>query len=181
MAPIALAHVYSLALFPEQSPMINKIVSTILQIVGGLIVLHSVDANLGLFRKRKLVDSVFSWIRECPVISRSIFVSASCASASAVSGTASIRSSRAPQTLEERLADVERHLEELRTDISVQHREIRTRIENVKSELSQSIAANQTNLNKLSEQLEKATIGGFKQQAFGVLLVIYGAGVNVIY
>lgn len=48
-------------------------------------------------------------------------------------------------------------------------------IEDVKSELSHSIASNQLALLKLSEQVEKATVGGFKQQAFGVMLVIYGA------
>lgn len=39
--------------------------------------------------------------------------------------------------------------------------------------------AHSCSLNKLSKQLESATVGGFKQQAFGVLLVIYGAAISV--
>jgi len=53
--------------------------------------------------------------------------------------------------------------------------EIYSHITEVKSELSNSITTNQSALNKLSEKIEKVTIGGFKHQAFGVMLVIWGA------
>lgn len=49
----------------------------------------------------------------------------------------------------------------------------------MKIELSNSIASNQATLNKLSEKLEKVIVGGFKQQSFGVMLLIYGAITSV--
>lgn len=47
-----------LDLFPS-STLVNKITGTLLQIVGGLIVLHAVDGNLGLF-KRKTLGSAYA-------------------------------------------------------------------------------------------------------------------------
>lgn len=151
-----------------------------MQVVGGVIVLYSVDANLGLFRNQRLVTSVLAWLRECPIVARSITIEVSGAAVCTASSTASAYVTRAPTTIEERVAEVERRVDELRTEMAAQNRTVHARVEEVRSELSSSIASNQSALNKLSERVEKATVGSFKQQAFGVLLAIYGAGINAI-
>lgn len=150
-----------------------------MQIVGGLIVLLSVDSNLGLFRKQSLASTVVAWFRECPVFLRTVTISGTANATCSVSASMSATVVRATTTIEERLSELERQLGELRSENASQHQAIDSHIEAVRSELSSSIVSNQTELSKLSEQVEKATVGGFKQQAFGVLLVIYGAVVSV--
>lgn len=150
-----------------------------MQIVGGLIVLHSVDSNLGLFRNQSLATTVISWFRECPIFKRSINCTANFNTAGAHSSVGFVTVTRAATTIEERLAEAERRIDELRSEIAVQHKAIYTRVEAIKADLSNSIASNQSALNKLSEQVERATVGGFKQQSFGVMLVIYGAAISV--
>lgn len=179
MAVLGYAHWRALACFPGETVLVNKLTGTVMQVVGGLIVLYSVDSNLGLFRNQSLVTAVLAWFRECPIFMRSITLSAS-ASASC-SATASISATviRAATTIEERLAALESRFEEFRSEMATQHQAIHSRIEDVKLELSNSIASNQSELRKLSDQVEKATVGGFKQQAFGVMLVIYGAVTSV--
>lgn len=172
---LASAHFQALARFPNESVLVNKLTGTLMQIVGGLIVLHSVDSNLGIFRNQSLATSVIAWFRECPIIKRSVNLSASVSESFGLSDSASAFVIRAATTVEERLAEIERRLEELRSEMATKNREIYSRISKVNSELSNSISSNQAALNKLSEKIEKATIGGFKQQAFGVILVIYGA------
>jgi chromosome segregation ATPase len=179
MALIGCAHVFAITQFPSETVFVNKLTGTFLQIVGGLIVLHSVDANLGLFRNHSLATAVVAWLRECPIFVRNVTISGSGAAACAASGSATVTVTRAATTIEERVAEVERRLDELRSEVTAQNSAIHTRIEEVKSELSSSISSNQAALNKLSEQVEKATVGGFKQQAFGVMLVIYGATTSV--
>ena len=163
MLLLASAHFQALATFPNQSVLVNKITGTLMQIVGGLIVLYSVDSNLGLFRNQSLATSVIAWFRECPLFVRSVTVSASCSGSIGISGSASASVGRAATTVEERLAEVERRLEDLRSEVATKNREIYSHITEVKFELSNSIASNQSALNKLSEKLEKVIVGGFKQ------------------
>lgn len=180
LAILGAMHAYALSRFPANGTMVNKLTGTIMQIVGGVIVLHSVDTNLGLFRDKTLVTSVLAWFRECPIIARSITIQLSGAAVCTASGTASAYVTRVPTTIEERIAEVERRVDELRSEMAAQNRAVHARVEEVRSELSSSIASNQSALHKLSEKVEKATVGGFKQQAFGVLLAIYGAGINAV-
>jgi len=179
MSFLAGAHMYAIAKFPAETVLVNKLTGTVMQIVGGLIVLHSVDTNLGLFRNQSLATAVIAWFRECPIFIRSVTISATGIASCGAVGSASVSVTRAATTVEERLAEVERRIDELRSEVAAQHRAIHTRIEEVSSELSSSIASNRSALNKLSEKVEKAAVGGFKQQAFGVMLVIYGAATSV--
>ncbi|MDO9273601.1 MAG: hypothetical protein Q7T94_11370 [Rugosibacter sp.] len=179
MALIGCAHIFAIAQFPSETAFVNKLTGTFLQIFGGLIVLHSVDTNLGLFQKHSLATAVVAWVRECPIFVRNVTISVSGVAACAALGSATVSVTRAAATIEERVAEVERRLDELRSEVVAQNKAIHIRIEEVKSELSSTISSNQAAINKLSEQVEKATVGGFKQQAFGVMLVIYGATTNV--
>ena len=52
-------------------------------------------------------------------------------------------------------------------------------LEKTKAELKVSISTNQSAIESLAAKFEKATVGGFKQQAFGVMLAVYGAIVSV--
>jgi hypothetical protein len=183
IVPIA-AHLFALSQFPaSQFPsehiFVNKITGAILQIGGGLIVLYSIDANLGLFRNRKLVTIVTGWFVECPIFTRSVTLTANGCSMSAAASSCTASITRVVNTLEERVAEVERLLLEFRSEVSEQNRAMRSHIEEVKSELSTAIASNQTALTVLSNRVVEASVGGFKGQIFGTFLVIYGAGTSV--
>ena len=172
-------HLAALAWFLTQSATVNKVTGTIMQIVGGLIILHSVDSNLGIFRNQSLIRVVIAWFRDFPIFKRTIALSGSASGSISLSGSLSTSVKRAATTIEERLAEAERQIEELRSDLHAKHQALQTRIEKVKSDLSASITSNQTDLKNLSEQIEKATVGSFKQQAFGVMLAVYGAATSL--
>jgi len=38
-----------------------------LQIIGGLIVIYSIDSNLGLFKKKNLFNISIAWFKRCPI------------------------------------------------------------------------------------------------------------------
>ena len=87
---------------------INKLTGTVMQIVGGLVVLHSVNDNLGLFRSQSLLSVVTEWFRSFPLIKRttamSVGIAMSSGSASALGFGAVVK---APATLEQRVALIE--------------------------------------------------------------------------
>ncbi|MEQ1526575.1 MAG: hypothetical protein ABL902_02350 [Gallionella sp.] len=180
LVPIAFVHAGAHQLFPAETVMVNKVTGTILQVVGGLIVLYSVNANLGLFREQHFGSIIIGWLRSFPLFRKRKKVTASFASGGA--GTfSSIRSSsrRATNTVEEKIAELERRLDEFRLHVNEDIQAANARIAQVHTVLSKAVATNTATLNQLSSRLELVTIGGFKQQAFGVLLAVYGAFISV--
>lgn len=147
--------------------------------VGGLIVLYSVNTNLGLFRDQHFGHIIIDWFRSFPLFRKSVTIGLSGSASIAVSGRARSSVRIATNTIEEKIAEVERQLEEFRQHVYEDVLAMNARITHVHSELSTAVASNTAALNKVSSRLELATVGGFKQQAFGVLLALYGAVTSV--
>ena len=151
-------------------------------VVGGLIVLQAVNDNLGLFLSKSLGTIVFAWFRDCPLLKlfkrkKGLALSSAATSSSTASASLSFVE-RTANTLEERVSLIESHIRELREKITVTNYELHQKIDVVKSELIQSISSNQSALGHLAAKIESATVGGFKQQAFGVLLAISGTVIS---
>lgn len=179
LVPIAFTHACAHQFFPAETVMVNKITGTVLQVVGGLFVLYSVNANLGLFREQHFGSIIIEWFRSFPLFQKSVTVNCSGSAYIACSGSARISVHRVTNTVEEKIAELERQLVEFRQHVNEDIQAANARIAQVHTELSMAVATNTATLNQLSSRLELATVGGFKQQAFGVLLAIYGAGTSV--
>lgn len=175
LAPIASAHACAHYFFPADAVIVNKITGTVLQVVGGLIVLYSVNSNLGLFRDQHIGSVIIGWFRSFPLFRKPVMVSGSASGSIALSGSGRISVRRATTTIEEKIAEMERQLDELRQNVNEDIQAVNARIGQVHTELSNAVTTNTATLNQLSSRLEFATVGGFKQQAFGVLLAVYGA------
>jgi hypothetical protein len=172
-------HASLLAALPTLAVLVNKLTGTSLQVVGGPIVLRAVNQNLGLFRSQSFTSVVVDWFREFPLIRRATSVTLAGSGSISITGSASLTGKRAANTLEERLAEAERQIEEVRTLVTTKTTELNSRIDSVKSELSSSIDSHGKTVRALTEKIERAAVGGFKEQAFGVMLAIYGAVVSV--
>jgi hypothetical protein len=159
--------------------MVNKFVGMSLQVSGGLLVLYSVNDNLGLFRAQSLTSAVITWFKEFPLTRKTVVVSASASTSANSTTSASASVGRTVVTIEERIAELERLQVELAKQINRQVQEVYGRIEYMRSELQNQIVDTSRDVARLSSQLEHAAVGGFKSQALGVLLVIYGAVTSV--
>ena len=173
-------HLLALGQFRTQGALINKVAGTCMQVIGGGIVLWSINANLGLFRDKTILAIIGGWLRACPLGKRNVTIALTGVASAGASASASLTVIRGPgKTLEERIARTELEITELRADLASHRTALEVRIEVVRSELSSSLASHDSRLGKLSDLVDKATVGSFKQQAFGVLLVIYGAALNI--
>ena len=74
---------------------------------------------------------------------------------------------------------IDSRLDEFRQHVNEDIQAANMRIAQVHTELLKAVATNTATLDQLSSRLELATVDGFKQQAFGVLLTIYGAVTSV--
>lgn len=177
MAFVVTIHLLVIYTTPVDVILTNKIASAGMQIVGGLIVIFSIDSNLGLFRKQSLLESVLDWCNGPD--SRNIVAPASFAAVGKATLNIRIAVDSRPTTTEERLAELERITAQLRTEFEAEHQASRSRIDAAKRVLYTSIAANQQSFDELSENVKAAAVDGFKPQAFGVMLTVWGAGTSV--
>lgn len=180
LLPITVCHYAFLQLFPVNAALVNKLTGTALQIVGGLIVLLAIDGNLGLFRKQTLYSVVIAWFHDFPLVRKDVAIVLSGAVSVSATVSATLSAERRFTNIEERVAELERQIKELHATIDQQKAALLSRIEEVKAELGNGLASNQVAIQELSTRIETSAVGGFKLQAFGVLLAIYGAIVSVI-
>jgi len=171
-------HMACLSAFAPQGQFVNKLVGAGLQVSGALIVLASINSNLGLFRSHGLLSRFSAWLREFPGLFRpSAGVSLSAEFGMGMTGSATLSTS-GPKPSND-IARLEAMIAALEAKLTKRVDEIHTRISETREELLALSRANEQMIQKLKIQLEEVTVGGFKQQFFGVLLATYGAFVSV--
>ena len=175
LAPVAVCHAIALRAVPTDPVFVNKLVGMGLQVIGGLLVLYSVNDNLGLFRSQSLTSAIIGWFKDFPLVRRPVFLSGSASASASATATASATVTRMLNTFEERVAEIERKLAEVQIQIAHEVQTINVKIEDTKSELGKKITETSAKVTDLSKRLEHAAVGGFKFQALGVLFAIYGA------
>lgn len=177
---IMAAH-YSMYLFtPVHIAAINKVAAFVLQVIGGLIVLYSVNQNTGLFRQQNLVNMAAEWFRAFPLIRKSVTLSIDGACIATAGGEAEFRVTRKCNTIEEKLADLEKQIQECRQLVLDKEKRLKDMIGKVDSSLCEKIAQNVSQIDEVRSLLQESVVGGVTAQVFGVLLVVYGAAVGLM-
>lgn len=179
LLPAFLIHWLALWQFADTSVLVNKVAGMSLQALGGLLILYSINDNLGLFRRQSLVATVIAWFKAFPIARKPVVVQLSGVASVGMTGSASLSASTAPRTMEERLARLEDDLERLRKEVAANAAGAQRQLQEAKAELGGRIEATSSQLSDLTKKVEHAAVGGFKLQAFGVLLALYGAVTSV--
>ena len=179
LIPVGLAHFVAIRMFPNDTLMVNKLTGMSLQLLGGLLVLYSVNDNLGLFRSQSFKSAIFTWFKEFPVVREPISITGHGSSISSSSSFGLATVQQAHSTIEERIAELEQMLQDLKKQLQLEIQTINTQIETTRSALQQQSGDTSNKVSDLAKRLEHAAVGGFKFQAFGVILAIYGAFTSV--
>jgi hypothetical protein len=155
--------------------MVHKIVGALLQASGGLLILYSINENLGLFRRKSLLAAVVAWFKSFPRKGKNITLHLGGAYTAEGPGGFSVSTSKAPMTLQERVEYLEAALAKHRQDVEEEFANVQRSL----TELHSRVVTSVGQLVELSEKVEQAAVGAFKLQGFGVLLALYGAITSV--
>ncbi len=174
---VALFHYYVISYFQEDTgEHINKLFSALMQIIGGLIVLFTINSNLGLFENKGLVAMAISWLRSCPLIKTDK------PNIGTMSGELPISQMSAEghttskyENIDEQLQELHKQLNEVRDLVYRKERELKSYIHDQTTELKKDISGNQIEIHKVKGLMHRTIVGGIQWQLFGVFLVIYGA------
>lgn len=165
----------------ESAEILNRTMSAFMQISGGLLVLFTINANIGLFEKEGLGLIFINWLKSFPLFRNR--KPNTCHVNDILPGfkiSAESHSTRVCTTIEEKIEEAQRQIDELRNIVDRKERELLAKVGEVEKNLKKLIYKTQNGINALNGLLTKTTIGGISAQIFGVLLVIYGALIPLI-
>ncbi len=172
---LLLRHVMLLRVLPDMSTRINSTLFLTLQLVGGAIVLYSIDANIGVVRKGSLLAEFFSYLSEFPLLRRSLVINLKGQSTSVVGGTMRGRITRTPQSTEEGLKYLQEQIDEIRRDHDEELKALKKSLSDRIAKIESSVSNLSTNIRELDEKLDSTIVGDIRVQLFGVILIAYGA------
>jgi hypothetical protein len=174
------AHQTMIATFPQQSEIINKAVSIGLQVLGGLLVLYAIDSTLGMFRGTTIFRVMAEWFLSCPIWRKPRTIEGSGATTLSVTASGQGRIERKAGSIAGRIAELERQMDEMYQDIGRREKALRKLISDSKAEFSDRVQQSETAIRRVEGKVDATALGSIKQQAFGVVIAIYGAGLGYL-
>jgi hypothetical protein len=153
----------------------DKFLSLASQIIGGLFILHSIDSNIGIINNKKLFSIFSNYLREFPLVKRSVVVQANGFSIATASATAKASASRNPTSIEGKLEYLQDQIDTIKRDIELESKELSAKIDRCSNELNIKIQDTKLALEKIDSKIKEVSIGGISEQIFGILLMVYGA------
>ncbi len=153
----------------------NKTISLISQLGGGLLILYSIDSNIGIIKEKHLFAVFINYLKEFPLVKRSYVINAQGGVIAMSGGKAKLTVGRNPQSIDEKLEYLQEQINEVKRDIEQESRDLNEKIERKSKEMKVQIQKAKTALQNIESKIEEVSIGGIKVQLFGVLLMIYGA------
>lgn len=166
--------------FPANKEFISKAVGTGLQIVGGLLVLISINGALKEFDRKTLYGAIKHWWSSRPRWKRQSITINVEAGGISLSGSAALSVGRAHGgTLDDRVRQIEIQLTHLSERIEEVDRLLNNRVQALHGLVDREVQNVKESVAKVGQQVRTAAIGGYKGQVLGVLLAIYGTLVGM--
>lgn len=155
---------------------INRFLAFIFQVIGGGLVIYSIDSNIELLKGRKLPGLFCSWLKEFPLMPRKpVTIKKDGSTQISVKSSAKQRHHKRGITIEERMAYLQAQVDWLNEELEEVRAKFTKLLEDVKRESSATYSRLHRDHADLKENLESVAIGGLKHQVFGAVLLIYGS------
>jgi len=160
--------------------LMNSVIGQVLPLIGGLVILFSINENFQDFRYITMFTSFKNYLKSCPLKKQNHVLQVGSASMSVTFGRPTFRVQKHWNSTEEGLNELERRIEELykyMREIKKSNDEDHTKI---RSELKNLVDKNDKEIQQVSQRLDKTVMGNVIYQIFGILLIIYGFILNIM-
>lgn len=157
---------------------INNIIPPLFQIIGGILILYSIDSNLGITKNTSLSAVFINYTRSFPLIKQHYTVEADSTMHVFTGLEPKIRVSNPTNTLEEKIDYLQNQIDWLKEDLENELKNISTKMTKSEDKTAKLIKEIKMNLGSVENKVTDLSIGGLKTQIFGVLLMVHGAMVS---
>lgn len=169
------AHLLLLNYFSQWANFINKLASLVSQLAGGLLILYSIDSNIGIIKQKSLFSILTDYVKEFPLLKRSVVIQLQGMTMVVSGGKAKLTVGRNPQNIDEKLEYLQEQINEVKRDFEQEAKNLNEKIDCQSKEINAQIQDAKGALRSLESKMDKVSTGGIKVQLFGVLLMVYGA------
>ena len=157
---------------------INQIIPPVVQVIGGVLVLYSIDSNLGIANNTSLYDIFVSYLKSFPLIQRNVTLYPESITSQCTVSSPKVRAFGPTNTVDEKIDHLQQQIEWLKEDLADEIKNLNTLIQNSESRTTESLTTIGKKVKGVENKVSELTIGGLKIQIFGVLLIIYGSAVS---
>lgn len=160
--------------------LMNSVIGQVLPLIGGLVILFSINENFQDFRYITMFTSFKNYLKLCPLKKQNHVLQVGSAAMSVTFGRPTFTVKKHWNSTEEGLNELERRIEELykyMREITKNNDEDHTKI---RSELKNLVDKNDEEIQQVSQRLDKTVMGNVIYQIFGILLIIYGFILNIM-
>lgn len=168
-------HLMLIYYFCLESEVTNKTISLVAQIIGGLLVVYSIDSNIGILKGGNLFVEIISYLKSFPLIKRSVVIHSQAAVSSAYSITGKVKVGRKPNTISEKIDYLQEQIDDLKSEYGHNIKELHKKIDGIYKEIGKKINQTNATVRAIEAKMEIVSVGDVKIQLFGVFLIIYGA------
>ena len=167
----AFIHLCSYLAFDLEWSDINSLVSLIFQVIGGMLVLYSIDSNLELMQKESLLSFIKGRFR---LTAKPVVLESKSAHVSLKAPRHEIRIGAPTNTLQGRIDELQRQIDRLKEDLNDAVVNLEKVIKSVDSSSNAKVDNLMEGVSEVKQQLNEITIGGIDAQVFGALLLLHG-------
>lgn len=175
IVPLFCIHMLLRSQFPQGAELINETVCLVSQLIGGLLVLYSINSNSGIITQKSLLTLIGNYFNEFPFLKRSFTLKGLGGVCPTAVGKVRLSVVRNPQSIEEKIKYLQEQINEIKRDFEQETKDLNDKIDRQAKELSVKIQETNSALRNFESKMDEVTTGGIKPQLFGVLLMIYGA------
>ncbi|WP_409526159.1 hypothetical protein [Nitrincola sp. MINF-07-Sa-05] len=149
---------------PVIAEIINSIIELGSQIVGGLLVLYSIDSNLGIMRGNGILNEVVVYIKSFPLMTKPTTMNVSSTESSYSSGSVKVETKNIPKTIQEEIEHLKEDVAHLRQEVNGKFTELNKIVDHNYNDDQDRYVELQKYINETKYKVEKISIGGIKVQ-----------------
>ncbi|MFT6778423.1 MAG: hypothetical protein ACJAV1_002363 [Paraglaciecola sp.] len=160
---------------------IDNFVVFITQLLGGFLLLLSLNSNLEIFQGKTLLDLFKHWWRTRPLAKQIIEPVTAVGNITISKPEVRIAVNSSGQSVEQQLKYINSMLQTLSKDIENNRDQANTKIANLDNKLFETSMKHKQDVSTLEKKVTASTLGGVKLQLLGLFLVIYGSYVSAFF
>lgn len=162
----------------------NKLITAALQLLGGGLVIYSIDGNLRMFEGKNVLRYMFDgfadFFRRIPFIVRTHVLEGVSGSLSSTLSDASAILLGKPGTLEQRVQVLESEVKKLEAETKAMRDELRNEFYALLQEVRSEISTLSRGMSSIEQKMKSAAVDGAALQLVGIWLLFHSAAASVL-
>lgn len=174
-------HLGILNYFALYAKVINLWFSTGFQVVGGILILIAIDSNLNIVSNSSIKNSIIKWIKSFPLKPKSYTLEVQGIAQSNSFSNARLSVTPKMSTLEEKIDFLFQEIKRVDEDRQEIRKEFSERVHKSEQKIAELEKSYNFQINEIKSKINAVTIGGIKVEVLGVLCIIYGLFIPVVW